>query len=57
MKEPRYTLWEARQIFRKQECALYGHKWDPMVAMCNDVPTGFVCTNCGRIVNVEKESK
>lgn len=53
--QERYTLEEARQILRGQECVEGGHAWNPIEVLGSDIPTAFVCGRCGRVITVEKE--
>lgn len=47
MSEPRYTLAEARQIIKLEECRFHGHTYDVQVHAMTRKPLGVICTNCG----------
>ena len=48
MSEQTYTLAEAQEQLKRQECERHGHDFDVFVAMGSADPTVIVCTRCGK---------
>lgn len=42
------TTPEERMAVRRDECLVQGHRWDAVVRFGKELPTSFVCSNCGR---------
>jgi len=44
--ERRYTLDEAQQVLRVEECLTHGHSWNVTTTIGGEV-TDLICENCG----------